>query len=122
MVVIMISQCLCHNWCGCYQNFERKGYFWISVVKYNANDCVNSPTYHQFLNGRNLKNTIKGKYDSETTDSKTIQVSKNKNEKNKTKVNSKIKVKNNYYSDENYSETEKDSFKNNKKRLKKNLN
>ena len=69
-----------------------------------------------------MKNTIKGKYDSETTDSETIQVSKNKNEKNKTKVNSKIKVKNNYYSDENYSETEKDSFKNNKKRLKKNLN
>ena len=53
---------------------------------------------------------------------KQFKFQKIKNEKNKTKVNSKIKVKNNYYSDENYSETEKDSFKNNKKRLKKNLN
>ena len=91
---------------------NEKKYFDLAILNFNANDCENAPKFRQFQDVRNLKSKIDENYNSETTESETNQelVTK-KNMKNKTKVNSRMRKKNNCCSDITGSETEEDSLK-----------
>ena len=92
---------------------NEKDAFDLVTLNFNAHYCRNAPTFRQFQYVQNLKSKIDEKYNSETTESKTNQESvTKKNIKNKTKVNSRIRKKNYYYSDITGSETEEDSLKN----------
>ena len=44
------------------KNYNKNDTFELALLNFNANDYVNAPTYHQFLNVRNMKNTFEEKY------------------------------------------------------------